>query len=103
MCGGHVAIRSYSGDVPIRVIVLVLALLMAAGATSSALGTVAAAPDVAAAVDEAPDVDPAITETVALEAPVRRELRQFAASADASTGRLHRSSIFRPPRCVASR
>jgi len=84
--------------VTIRVIVLVLALLVGAGAMSQVSGMVMAVPDVAAAVDEAPDTDPAITETPVFEAPVRRELRQFAASADASTGRLHRSSIFRPPR-----
>ena len=85
-------------------IVLVLALLVAAGATSQAFGTVMAAPDVAVAVDEAPDADPAITETaVVFEAPARSELRQFAASSGESNGRLHGISIFRPPRSVASR
>jgi hypothetical protein len=89
--------------VTVRVIVFVLALLVAAGVTSP---TVMAAPDVAAAVpmDEAPDVDPAITETlVVFETPARGELRQFAASSGESTGRLHRISIFRPPRGLASR
>lgn len=101
MCGGHGAIRSYSGDVPSRVIVLALALLMAAGVASP---TGMAAPDVTAAVDVAPDADPAITETaVTFEGPDRRELRQFATPSDASPGRLHRISIFRPPRGVASR
>lgn len=87
-------------------IVLVLALLVAAGATSQASGAsgMVMAPDVAAAVDEAPDVDPAITETpVVFEAPARRELRQFTASLGASTGRMHGLSIFRPPRGLASR
>lgn len=85
-------------------IVLVLALLVAAGATSQASGTGMTAPDVAAAVDEAPDADPAITETaVVFEVPARRELRQFAASSGESNGRLHGISIFRPPRSVASR
>ena len=88
-------------------IVVVLALLVAAGVTSQtsgASGTVMAAPDVAAAVDEASDVDPAITETpVVFETPARRQLRQFAASFGESTGRLHRISIFRPPCGFASR
>jgi hypothetical protein len=92
--------------VTVRVIVLVLALLVGAGATSQASGTVLA-PDIAAAVpsvDEAPDVDPAITETaVVFETPARIELRQFAASSGESTGRLYGISIFRPPRSVASR
>jgi hypothetical protein len=93
--------------VTVRVIVFVLAVLVAAGVTSQASGasgTVMTAPDVAAAVDEAPDADPTITETaVVFEAPARCELRQFAASSGESNGRLHGISIFRPPRSVASR
>jgi len=100
--GGQVAIRSYSDDVPIRVIAFVLALVLGAGVASSA---VIASPDVAGAIDEdAPDVAPVIAEaTVVVVPPVRRELTQIAASVEESMGRLHCASVFRPPRGVASR
>ena len=102
MCGGQRPDPTYSEWVSIRVIAFVLALLVAAGAAAQAAGTVIASPDVAGVVvvdDGVPDLDPAVVVTaVALAPPVRRELRQIAASPSELPGRLHGVTVFRPPR-----
>ena len=100
MCSGQQPDRSYSDPVPIRVIALVLALLVAAGCASQASAAVMASPDVAGVVgDGVPDLDPAVVVTAAVMAePARRELRPIVAPPSAPHGRLHGVSVFRPPR-----
>ncbi|HEY0483098.1 MAG TPA: hypothetical protein VGD37_36505 [Kofleriaceae bacterium] len=82
---------------PVRVLAVLLAILVAAGVASPVLG---GSPDAAALVDDgAPDLDPAITASpIALVPPVRRELGAVIAPSEASPGRLHRVWVFRPPR-----
>jgi hypothetical protein len=87
---------------PLRVIALLLAIAMAAGLASS---TVMASPDVAGWVgDDAPDVEPAVApEPIAIAPPPRTAQRQIVALPAGSPGRLHATSVFRPPRRFASR
>jgi hypothetical protein len=88
---------------PLRVIALLLAILMAAGvACPTAL---AAATDVAGLVDDgAADPELAVVAPpVELVVPARGELRQIVAPPDELAGRLHRTWVFRPPRGFASR
>jgi hypothetical protein len=91
-----------------RVIAFLLALVVAAGAAcSGSAASIGPAGDVAALVDDgAPD--PAGDLALALASPVivaphRRALRLVVAATAEPDGRLHRTSVFRPPRRVASR
>lgn len=87
---------------PLRVIAVLLAILMAAGLASS---TVMASPDIAGWVgDDAPDVDPGVApEPIAVAPTPRIAQRQIVALPAGSPGRLHAAWVFRPPRRFASR
>jgi hypothetical protein len=92
---------------PLRVIALLVAVVVASGATLatmvSASPLVAAPPDVAGLVDDgALDPEPAIAAApVALPVLVRRELRPVVALPAELPGRPHLASVFRPPRRFA--
>ncbi|TMQ04168.1 MAG: hypothetical protein E6J90_52110 [Deltaproteobacteria bacterium] len=86
----------------LRVLAILLAIVMAAGAT---VPTASAASDVAALIDDgAPDPDLAVAVVpVVLVVPARCELGQIVAPRVDPCGRLHQVVVFRPPRQIASR
>ena len=81
----------------VRLLALLLAIVVAAGAASPVL---AAAPDAVSQIDDsALDPEPALAcAAVALVVPARRELPQIVAPREPSLGRLHAAWVFRPPR-----
>ncbi len=91
---------------PLRVIALLLAVVVASGAVLAMVGAspaVAASLDVAGPVDDgAQDPEPAIAVVpIAVPAPVRRELQLVVAPPAELPGRLVLASVFRPPRRFA--
>lgn len=85
---------------PARVLALLLAILMAAGAASPVL---AATDDAMGQRDDLLDPEPVptpalVSSVTALASPARHELSPAFAPTVASHGRLHCAVLFRPPR-----
>lgn len=88
---------------PLRVIALVVTIVAALATLTSASPAVAASPDVAGLVDDgALDPEPAIAAAlVALPVRMHRALRPIVAAPAEAPGRLHSTTVFRPPRRFA--
>lgn len=88
-----------------RVIVLLLAAIMAIGMMTGAMTqTACATPGVACMVDPAFDVDtPVVPEPTVMSAPLHRVPVRIEAPQAPAHGRMHAVLVFRPPRLVASR